>query len=59
MEKTFIPDDNSLESIKMREKIIRDFYREWKEQKPKALRTHYDYGIRTRFYWQSKDDSRC
>lgn len=26
MEKTFIPDDNSLESIKMREKIIRDFY---------------------------------
>ena len=34
MEKTFIPDDNSLESIKMREKIIRDFYREWKEQNP-------------------------
>ena len=34
MEKTFIPDDNSLESIKMREKIIRDFYREWKEQTP-------------------------
>jgi hypothetical protein len=29
-----IPEDNSLESIKIREKIIRDFYREWKEQNP-------------------------
>ena len=29
-----IPEDNSLESIKTREKIIRDFYREWKEQNP-------------------------
>lgn len=29
-----IPEDNSLESIKKREMIIRDFYREWKEQNP-------------------------
>ena len=29
-----IPEDNTLESIKTREKIIRDFYREWKEQNP-------------------------
>ena len=34
MNKTLIPEDNSLESIKIREKIIRDFYREWKEQNP-------------------------
>ena len=34
MDIEFIPDDNSLESIKTREKIIRDFYREWKEQNP-------------------------
>ena len=29
MNKTLIPEDNSIESIKIREKIIRDFYREW------------------------------
>ena len=34
MNKTLIPEDNSVESIKIREKIIRDFYREWKEQNP-------------------------
>jgi hypothetical protein len=34
MNKTLIPQDNSIESIKTREKIIRDFYREWKEQNP-------------------------
>ena len=34
MNKTLIPEDNSIESIKIREKIIRDFYREWKEQNP-------------------------
>lgn len=28
---TQIPNDDSLESIKIREGIIRDFYREWKE----------------------------
>ena len=27
MEKTFIPEDNSVASIKIREQIIRDFYR--------------------------------
>lgn len=31
MNEILIPEDNSLESIKTREKIIRDFYREWKE----------------------------
>ena len=29
-----IPQGNSLEEIKIREKIIRDFYREWKERNP-------------------------
>ena len=28
MEKTMIPEDNSVESIKVREQIIRDFYRD-------------------------------
>ena len=31
MEKTFIPEDNSVASIKIREQIIRDFYRPPKE----------------------------
>lgn len=34
MKKTIIPEDNSIESIKIRERIIRDFYREWKEKNP-------------------------
>ena len=34
MNKILIPEDNSIESIKTREKIIRDFYREWKELNP-------------------------
>lgn len=29
-----IPQGNSLDEIKTREKIIRDFYREWKERNP-------------------------
>ena len=29
---TQIPNDDSLDSIKIREGIIRDFYREWKEK---------------------------
>ena len=31
MEKAIIPEDNSFESIRIREQIIRDFYRDWKE----------------------------
>ena len=34
MKKTIIPEDNSVESIKVRERIIRYFYREWKEKNP-------------------------
>lgn len=34
MKKTLIPQDDSIESIKAREQIIRDFYREWKEKNP-------------------------
>ena len=34
MKKTLIPEDNSIESIRIREQIIRDYYREWKEQNP-------------------------
>ena len=34
MENTIIPEDNSVESIKVRERVIRDFYREWKEKNP-------------------------
>ena len=34
MKKTIIPEVNSVESIKIRERIIRDFYREWKEKNP-------------------------
>lgn len=34
MKKTLIPMDNSIESIRVRERIIRDFYREWKEENP-------------------------
>ena len=32
MKKTLIPEDNSIESIRVRERIIREFYREWKEK---------------------------
>ena len=38
MKKTIIPEDNSVESIKVRERIIRDFYREWKEKNPSQRR---------------------
>ena len=34
MENTIIPEDNSVESIKVRERVIRDFYRDWKEKNP-------------------------
>ena len=34
MKKTLIPMENSIESIRVRERIIRDFYREWKEKNP-------------------------
>jgi len=34
MKKTIIPEDNSVESIKVRERVIRGFYREWKEKNP-------------------------
>lgn len=34
MDITQIPKDDSLESIKLREDIIREFYREWKEKNP-------------------------
>ena len=33
-----IPQGNSFEEIKTREKIIRDFYREWKERNPSQRR---------------------
>ena len=29
-----IPEGNTLDDIKQREQIIRDFYREWKENNP-------------------------
>lgn len=29
-----IPEGHTIEDIKKREQIIRDFYREWKEKKP-------------------------
>ena len=44
MNKTIIPEDNSIESIKVREKIIRDFYREWKEQNP--LQRKYNVALK-------------
>ena len=34
MKKFLIPEDNSIESIRQREQIIRDYYREWKEKNP-------------------------
>ena len=34
MKKTLIPMDNSIESIRVRERIIREFYHEWKERNP-------------------------
>lgn len=34
MKKTLIPMDNSIESIRVRERIIRDYYSEWKEENP-------------------------
>ena len=33
-----IPEDNSVESIKVREQIIREFYHEWKEKNPSQRR---------------------
>lgn len=44
MNKTLIPVDNSIESVKTREKIIRDFYREWKEQNP--LQRKYNVALK-------------
>ena len=44
MNKTLIPEDNSIESVKTREKIIRDFYREWKEQNP--LQRKYNVALK-------------
>ena len=38
MKKTLIPMDNSIESIRVRERIIRDYYREWKEKNPSQRR---------------------
>jgi len=38
MKKTLIPMDNSIESIRVCERIIRDFYREWKEKNPSQRR---------------------
>ncbi len=39
-----IPQGNSLEEIKTREKIIRDFYREWKEHNP--LQRKYNLSLK-------------
>jgi hypothetical protein len=39
-----IPEGNSLEEIKTREKIIRDFYREWKEHNP--LQRKYNLSLK-------------
>lgn len=38
MKNTMIPEDNSVESIKVREQIIREFYHEWKEKNPSQRR---------------------
>ena len=47
MKKTIIPEDNSVESIKVRERIIRDFYREWKERNPSQRK--YNLSLKRRF----------
>ena len=44
MNKVLIPTDNSIESVKTREQIIRDFYREWKEQNP--LQRKYNVALK-------------
>ena len=44
MNKDLIPTDNSIDSIKTREQIIRDFYREWKEQNP--LQRKYNVALK-------------
>ena len=44
MDITLIPEDDSIESIKTREKIIRDFYREWKEKNP--LQRKYNVALK-------------
>ena len=31
---TMIPEGNSIEAIRVREQIIREFYKEWKEKNP-------------------------
>ncbi|MBR4836840.1 MAG: hypothetical protein IK004_00185 [Bacteroidales bacterium] len=41
---TQIPKDDSLDSIKVREGIIRDFYREWKEKNP--LQRKYNISLK-------------
>ena len=38
MKKTLIPMDDSIESIRVRERIIHDYYREWKEKNPSQRR---------------------
>ncbi len=38
MKNTMIPEDNSVDSIKVREQIIREFYHEWKEKNPSQRR---------------------
>ena len=44
MKKTLIPEDNSIESIRKREQIIRDYYREWKEKNP--LQRKYNIALK-------------
>ena len=44
MKKTLIPEDNSIESIRKREQIIRDYYREWKEKNP--LQRKYNVALK-------------
>ena len=44
MNKDLIPTDNSIDSIKTREQIIRNFYREWKEQNP--LQRKYNVALK-------------
>ena len=63
--------DNSIESIRVRERIIREFYHEWKErnqgrhqesqrrqQKPEAVWIDDDYGLRSCVHRKGEDDCR-
>ena len=50
-----IPEGHTIEDIKIREQIIRDFYREWKEKNPSQRK----FNLSLKEYINIKIESNC